>query len=105
MRALLYLQCDDLRLKSRALKYLRCEELAPRDRELLGHMVPRNQDGDALTVIAHLGQLMAALQGMALVGLEMLPNSRRPVTPKPFCRYLNFVSICSATNVLPASFQ
>ncbi len=42
IRALLYLQSNDPRIKSRVLKYLRCEDLSDHDRRLLGGTVPRN---------------------------------------------------------------
>ena len=40
VQALLYLQCNDPRIKARVLKYLRCEDLTDHDRRLLGGIVP-----------------------------------------------------------------
>jgi hypothetical protein len=67
LRALLYLQRDDNRVKSRVLKYFRCEDLAPYDREVLGQIVPRNQEETPLRTIAALGQVMWAAQRLPLV--------------------------------------
>ena len=45
VRALLYLQRDDPRIKGRVFKYLRCEDLVgPRIATLLGGIVPRTYD-------------------------------------------------------------
>ena len=41
IQALLYLQCDDPRIKARVLMYLRCEDLTTTDRRLLGGIIPR----------------------------------------------------------------
>jgi hypothetical protein len=67
IRALLYLQRDDPRIKSRVLKWLRCEDLAPADRKPLGDLVPRPREEAPLRMVADLGKLMGAVQGMALV--------------------------------------
>jgi hypothetical protein len=67
IRALLYLQRDDPRLKGRLLSYLRAEDLAAADRALLGGLVPRCREEDAQSLIFQLGRLMAAVHGAALV--------------------------------------
>jgi hypothetical protein len=67
IRALLFLQRDDPRLKSRVLKWLRCEDLSPHDRALLGEIVPRNQEEAPLRMITQLGWLMRAAHGIPLV--------------------------------------
>jgi hypothetical protein len=67
IRALLYLQRDDPRIKSRVLSYLRAEDLMAADRALLGGLVPRCQEEDAQNLIFHFGRLMAAVDGSALV--------------------------------------
>jgi energy-coupling factor transporter ATP-binding protein EcfA2 len=67
IRALLYLQRDDPRIKARALQWLRCEDLAPVDREVLGGLVPRCREADPLRMIVQLGKLLRALAGAALV--------------------------------------
>ncbi len=67
MRALLYLQRDDPRVKARVLKWLRCQDLAPADRAALGDLVPQTDDESPLKRMEHLGRLMLAVQGMPLV--------------------------------------
>ncbi|HZU35707.1 MAG TPA: DUF87 domain-containing protein, partial [Gemmataceae bacterium] len=67
IRALLYLQRDDPRIKSRLLSYLRAEDLIPADRALLGGLVPRCHEEDPQRLIFELGRLMAAVSGSALV--------------------------------------
>ncbi len=64
VQALLYLQRDEPRIKSRVLSYLRCEDLSDGDRAVLGGMVPRT---DPERTIETLGRLMGALQGVSLV--------------------------------------
>ncbi len=67
LRALLFLQRDDARIKNRVLKYLRCEDLAPADRDVLGGVVPRPHEESPLQMIGWLGQAMAAAQSAPLV--------------------------------------
>ncbi len=67
IRALLYLQRDDPRIKSRVLSYLRAEDLMAADRALLGGLVSRCQEEDAQSIIFQLGRLMAAIHNSALV--------------------------------------
>ena len=67
VRALLFLQSNDPRIKGRVLKYLRCEDLAPQDRDLLGGLVPRTYDDAPQWLIQRLGELMAALESLPLV--------------------------------------
>ncbi len=43
IRAILFTLANDTRIHSVILQWLRAEDLAPRDRELLGGLVPRNQ--------------------------------------------------------------
>ncbi len=64
VQALLYLQRNEPRIKSRVLSYLRCEDLSEADRSVLGGMVPRT---DPERTIETLGRLMEALQGVSLV--------------------------------------
>jgi DNA helicase HerA-like ATPase len=66
IRALLYLQRDDPRIKGRVLKYLRCEDLSPADRALLGGLTPRGYDDAPQWVVQRLGRLMAAVQATPL---------------------------------------
>ncbi|ATB29941.1 helicase HerA domain-containing protein [Melittangium boletus] len=66
LRALLYLQRDDTRIRGRVLKYLRCENLSDNDRKVLGGLVPRIHDTDPQDMVLHLGRLMSTL-GHSLV--------------------------------------
>lgn len=64
VRALLYLQRNEPRLKNRVLSYLRCEELSLQDRELLGGLPTRT---DPERTIEAIGQIMWASQNVSLV--------------------------------------
>ncbi|WP_225411377.1 helicase HerA domain-containing protein [Stigmatella hybrida] len=66
LRALLFLQREDTRIRSRVLKYLRCEDLSGNDRKVLGDLVPRIHDNHPQEMVEHLGQLAAVL-GHSLV--------------------------------------
>ena len=66
-QALLYLQCDDPRIKARVLKYLRCEDLTPHDRQLLGGIIPCTYPDAAHWVIQRLGELIWALERVPLI--------------------------------------
>ena len=67
LRALLFLQRDNARVKNRVLKYLRCEDLAPADREVLGGIVPRPHEESPMQMIGWFGQAMWAAQEAPLV--------------------------------------
>ena len=67
VRALVFLQSNDPRIKGRVLKYLRCEDLAPQDRDLLGGLVPRTYDDAPQWLIQRLGELMGVLESLPLV--------------------------------------
>ena len=67
LRALLYLQRDDPRLRGRVLKYLRCEDLSPSDRQALGDLTPRTYAEAADRVVILLGQLMGAVEAVPLI--------------------------------------
>lgn len=67
VRALLYLQRGDARIKKRVLAYVRCEEMSEPDRHMLGGIVPRKDDADPSRMIEQLGRLMAVLQSGCLV--------------------------------------
>ncbi len=66
LRALLFLQRDEARIKHRVLKYLRGEDLSAYDRSLVD-LTPRVQEEDALRLIGAIGDVMWATQAMALV--------------------------------------
>lgn len=67
VRALLYLQRDDPRVRGRVLKYLRCEDLSASDRHALGGLTPRAYTDAPERVIALLGHLMGAVEVVPLV--------------------------------------
>lgn len=67
IRALLYLQREDARIKVRVLKYLRCEDLAPADRARLGGLVPRVHEDDPGRLVEAIGKLVWKLSGKSLV--------------------------------------
>jgi energy-coupling factor transporter ATP-binding protein EcfA2 len=67
VRALLYLQRDEPRLRGRVLKYLRCEDLSPSDREALGGLTPRTYPAAAERVVTLLGQLMGSVESVPLI--------------------------------------
>jgi energy-coupling factor transporter ATP-binding protein EcfA2 len=67
VRALLYLQRDEPRLRGRVLKYLRCEDLSLSDREALGGLTPRTYPAAAERVVSLLGQLMGSVEAVPLI--------------------------------------
>ena len=67
VRALLYLQRDDPRLRARILKYLRCEDLSPSDRQALGDLTPRTYPGASDRVVTLLGGLMGSVEAVPLI--------------------------------------
>ena len=67
VQALLYLQRDDPRIKARVLKYLRCEDLTPRDRQLLGGIVPCTYPDAPSWVIQRLGRVIWAVERVPLI--------------------------------------
>ena len=67
IRALLFLQSRDPRIKGRVLKYLRCEDLSTQDRVLLGGIIPRTYDDAPQWLVQRLGELMSALESVPLI--------------------------------------
>jgi hypothetical protein len=67
IQALLYLQCDDPRIKARVLEYLRCEDLTPHDRQLLGGIVPCTYPDAPHWVIERLGRVIWAVENVPLL--------------------------------------
>ncbi|WP_166831309.1 hypothetical protein [Thalassoroseus pseudoceratinae] len=100
IQALIYLQREEPRIKSRVLSYLRCEALSDHDREILGGMVPRT---DVDRTIEALGQLMWSLQKMSLVvcvdQLEDMANLDRDA--ERFRRAMT--TVCSLAERVPSS--
>ncbi|HZI11825.1 MAG TPA: DUF87 domain-containing protein [Myxococcus sp.] len=72
VRALLFLQLDDTRIKSRVLKYLRCEDLSESDRAVLGGLVPRTHDHHPQEMVEHLGRLVASLEQSLVLCVDQL---------------------------------
>jgi hypothetical protein len=72
LRALLFLQRDDTRIRSRVLKYLRCEDLSESDRKVLGGLVPRIYDNHPQEMVEHLGRLAAALNHSLVLCVDQL---------------------------------
>ena len=67
VRALLYLQRDDARVRARVLKYLRCEDLSPADRRALGDLTPRAYADAPDRVVSLLARIMGAVEAAPLV--------------------------------------
>ena len=67
VQVLLYLQCNDPRIKARVLKYLRCEDLTDHDRRLLGGIVPCTYADAPNWIIERLGELMWAVERVPLI--------------------------------------
>jgi hypothetical protein len=103
IRALLYLQRNETRVRLRVLKWLRCEELAPSDRAVLGGIVPRTDEEGPLQMIVQLGRLMGAVHGMPLVlcvdQLEDMTDLN--AAPEQFRRVMN--TLTAIAEELPSS--
>lgn len=103
VRALLYLQTDDPRIRSRVLKYLRCEDLTERDREMLGGLVPRSYDDAPQRLVRRLGELMASLDGVPLVLLvdQLEDIWNHDEAPARFRRAM--ATLCELVSALPTA--
>ena len=103
VRALLYLQRDEARLRGRVLKYLRCEDLSPSDREALGGLTPRTYPAAAERVVTLLGQLMGAVESVPLIlcldQLEAIWNLDQH--PNRFRRAMS--TVCDLVDRVPSS--
>src|SRR5258707_748112 len=75
VRALLFLQSNDPRIKGRVLKYLRCEDLSAGDKAMLGGIIPREYDDAPQWLIQRLGELMAALESVPLIFAAAQPET------------------------------
>jgi hypothetical protein len=67
LRAFLYLQRREPRIRARVLKYLRCEHLNPYDTNLLGGIASRDDAGAPHRTLVQLGKLIWRTGGGALV--------------------------------------
>ena len=103
VRALLYLQRGDPRIKSRVLKYLRCEDLSEADRNLLGEIVPRTYDAAPEWLIQRLADLMAALESAPLIlCVDQLEDIyTHDDAPSRFRRVL--ATLCDLTSRIPTA--
>ena len=103
VRALLYLQRDEPRFRSRVLKYLRCEDLSPSDRETLGGLTPRNYPAAPERVVTLLGQLMGSVESVPLIlcldQLEAIWNLDEH--PNRFRRAMS--TVCDLVDRVPSS--
>ncbi|QRN97423.1 DUF2791 family P-loop domain-containing protein [Archangium violaceum] len=102
MRAILYLQRNEPKIKSRVLKYLRCEDLSDPDRKVLGGMVPRIHDDDPKKMVEHLGRLMRALGHSLVLCVDQLEDIYEPQDAgMPFRRAMQ--TICDLADRVPSS--
>lgn len=67
LRAFLYLQRNEPRIRIRVSKYLRCDDLTPSDRRVLGEMTPRQRAEDPIAFIDSLARVMWVTQRSGLV--------------------------------------
>ncbi|MCB1717014.1 MAG: DUF853 family protein, partial [Candidatus Competibacteraceae bacterium] len=67
LRALLFLQRDEVEFKSNVMKYLRCEDISERDRQWIGMMPALTADDDPQRLLQGLGCLIWALDAGVLV--------------------------------------
>ncbi len=102
LRALLYLQRDDTRIRSRVIKYLRCEDLSDSDRKVLGGMPPRIHDTHPQEMVESLGQLIATLGQSLVLCLDQLEGFDTEVTnPQSLRRALHM--LCDFAERAPSS--
>lgn len=102
LRALLYLQRNEPRIKSRVLKYLRCEDLSEPDRKVLGGMVPRVHDEHPKQMVEQLGRLMRALEHSLVLCVDQLEDIYDPNDAgNPFRRAMQ--TVCDLADRVPSS--
>ncbi|HYO70156.1 MAG TPA: AAA family ATPase, partial [Archangium sp.] len=102
LRALLYLQRSESRIKNRVLKYLRCEDLSEPDRKVLGGMVPRIHDEDPKKMVEHLGRLMRALGHSLVICVDQLEDMYdQNNAGEPFRRAMQ--TLCDLADRVPSS--
>lgn len=75
VRAILYLQRDDARIKQRVLKYLRCEVLPPSDSAELGGLASRTAPDAPQRVIEFLGKLMGQARCSLVLCVDQLEDT------------------------------
>nr|QKW93798.1 DNA helicase HerA [Vitiosangium cumulatum] len=102
LRALLYLQRHEPRIKSRVLKYLRCEDLSDPDRKVLGGMVPRVHDDHPKQMVEQLGRLMRSLEHSLVLCVDQLEDMYDPNDAgNPFRRAMQ--TVCDLADRVPSS--
>ncbi|HWE37531.1 MAG TPA: helicase HerA-like domain-containing protein [Isosphaeraceae bacterium] len=103
LRALLYLQRDDPRVRARVLKYLRCEPLTAADRQVIGGLAPRVYGEAASTLVEKLGDMMRAVDSAALVLLvdQLEDVYNEDDAPRTFRRAL--AALRDVTDRVPSS--
>ncbi|WP_309897616.1 AAA family ATPase [Archangium sp.] len=102
LRALLYLQRHERKIKGRVLQYLRCEDLSEPDRKVLGGMVPRIHDEDPKKMVEQLGRLMRALGHSLVLCVDQLEDIYDPSdASKPFQRAMQ--TVCDLADRVPSS--
>lgn len=102
LRALLYLQRNESRIKNRVLRYLRCEDLSDPDRKVLGGMVPRIHDDDPKKMVEHLGRLMRVLGHSLVICVDQLEDIYDPHDAgNPFRRAMQ--TLCDLADRVPSS--
>jgi len=74
LRALLFLQHRDVRLRHAVLQWLRCKELSPMDRKVLGNLVPRVAEDDPKRMLEQLGHLMSALGQSFVICVDQMED-------------------------------
>jgi energy-coupling factor transporter ATP-binding protein EcfA2 len=103
VRALLYLQREDPRIKGRVLRYLRCEGLSDADRAMLGGIVPRVREDDPQRLAEQMGRLVWKLGEASLVlcvdQLEDIYNLDE--SEKKFRRAM--ATLCGLADQVPSS--
>ncbi|MEZ5589828.1 MAG: AAA family ATPase [Gammaproteobacteria bacterium] len=81
LRALLFLQRDEVEFKSNVMKYLRCEDISERDRQWIGMMPALTADDDPQRLLQGLACLIWALDaGVLVICLDQLEDMYRDNT-------------------------
>ncbi|NNB90580.1 ATP-binding protein [Corallococcus exiguus] len=93
LRALIYLQRREAKYHHRVLQWLRCEDMVPADRQVLGDIVPRTADNDAMRMITHLGRLMGAMEQALVLCVDQVEDisdfEKNPGMEPSFRRAIN----------------
>jgi energy-coupling factor transporter ATP-binding protein EcfA2 len=103
LRAFLFLQRDDPRIKSRVLRYLRCEDLGDNDRKVLGGMVPRIHDHHPQEMVELLGRIVSTLGHALVLCVDQLEgfNDLESAGGPPFRRAMT--TLCDLADRTPSA--